>query len=284
MFPKYHSIKKIALVLPLILFSLAMNAQQKDHTDSARILSHDLENITDTLEEPPPEEAKVDKGYQDSPVLKKSVYFLSKQLPASGEGPDSLQIRKLPDSVVTKLQSDDDFWYVNYLFEKEKKKNENVPFTETTLFQTILWLVIIGGFATFVIIYLANSNAGLFRKAGKTTITGEEEEIETDNIFEINYEREITKAVSNGNYRLAVRLMFLRALKDLSDKKIILYKQDRTNFDYLLQLHSTRYYNDFFRLTRNYEYSWYGQFAIEPEKFTIIKDDFENFDRNLTYR
>ena len=75
--------------------------------------------------------------------------------------------------------------------------------------------------------------------------------------------------------------MFLRILKNLSDKKIIQYKQDRTNFDYLLQLHSTKYYADFFRLTRNYEYSWYGQFDIEPEKFSIIKNDFENFDRNL---
>ena len=257
----------------MILFFGTLHAQEKDQTDSLG-------------EELPTEEIKVDEGYSDSPVIKKSIYFLNKSLPANREGPDSLQLRKLPDSVVKKLQADDDFWYVNYIFNKEKKKEEkeNVPLSESTLFQTILWLVIIGGFATFVIIYLANSNVGLFRKAGKTAITGEEAELETDNIFEINYQREIDKAISNGNYRLAVRLMFLRVLKNLSDKKVIQYKQDRTNFDYLAQLHPTKYYNDFFRLTRNYEYSWYGQFAIEPEKFTIIKNDFENFDRNLNYR
>jgi hypothetical protein len=135
-----------------------------------------------------------------------------------------------------------------------------------------------------VIIYLANSNVGLFRKGGKSIAASEADEVETDNIFEINYQREIDKAIANGNYRFAVRLMFLRALKNLSDKKVIQYKHDRTNFDYLMQLHSTKYYSDFFRLTRNYEYSWYGQFSIEPEKFSIIKSDFENFDRNMSHR
>ena len=119
----------------------------------------------------------------------------------------------------------------------------------------------------------------------RTTIAASEEAIaETDNIFEINYQREIDKAVSNGNYRFAVRLMFLRLLKNLSDKKVIHYKQDSTNFDYLLQLHPTKYYHDFFRLTRNYEYSWYGQFDIDPEKFSLIRKDFENFDHNLNIR
>jgi hypothetical protein len=197
-----------------------------------------------------------------------------------------LQLRKLPDSVLKKFQSDDAFWYVNYPFKNEKKEieKENIPFTEQPAFQTILWLVIIGGFAAVVIMYLANSNVGLFRKPNKPIGDSEEGNIETDNIFEINYQREIDKAVSNGNYRLAVRLLFLRSLKNLSDKKVIQYKQDHTNFDYLLQLHSTKYYEDFFRLTRNYEYSWYGQFDIAPEKFIIIKNDFDNFDRNLNNR
>jgi hypothetical protein len=270
MLTKYHLIKRIVLIFSMAFFSLVMNAQN-----------------TDTLEEAPKEEVTVDEGYKDdSPAVSKTIYFSDKRLQANGGGPDSMQSRMLPDSVVKKLNADDDFWYVNYPFKKEERKEEkeDTPFTETTLFQTILWLVIIGGFAAFIIMYLSNSNVGLFRKTNKAIPAGEEGYSETDNIFEINYQREIDKAVSAGNYRLAVRLMFLQVLKNLSDKKVIQYKQDRTNFDYLLQVHSTKYYSDFFRLTRNYEYSWYGQFDIEQEKFTIIKNDFENFDRNLNNR
>ena len=285
---KYQSIKRIVLILSSFFVVLAANAQENNPADSIRILSHDLDQMTDTADEAPPDEVKVEEGYQDSPVIKKSIYFLDKELQVNGGGPDSLQIRNLPDTVIKKLQSADEFWYVNYPFKKiktqEEEKQEETSFADSTFFQTILWFVIIGGFAAFVIIYLANSNVGLFRKAGKKMITDEEENVETDNIFEINYQREIDKAISNSNYRFAVRLMFLRVLKNLADKKVIQYKHDRTNFDYLMQLHSTRYYNDFFRLTRNYEYSWYGQFDIEPAKFFIIKNDFESFDHNLNHR
>ena len=61
----------------------------------------------------------------------------------------------------------------------------------------------------------------------------------------------------------------------------IFEQRDRTNFDYLLQLGSTKYYNDFFRLTRNYEYSWYGQFPVSEEAYKVIKKEYERFDPGM---
>lgn len=114
----------------------------------------------------------------------------------------------------------------------------------------------------------------------KQRVAGEKEEatILEENIFEIDYQKEIEKAIRGLNYRLATRLLFLRLLKNLSQKNIIQYKQDRTNFDYLLQLSKGKYYNDFFRLTRNYEYAWYGKFEVSQEAFGVIKNEFEKFD------
>ena len=247
-----------------------------------------MERVIDTIAEPPPGEITDEEEYEDEPaVITTNIYFLQKGSQANGGGPDSIHSLQFPDSLLKKLQRDDDFWYVNYPFEKKEEDAEidtGTPLTETPLFQTLLWIAIIGGFAAFVIIYLANSNVGLFRKRNNVISSDEEMEAETDNIFEINYQKEIDRAVSKGNYRFAVRLMFLRVLKNLSDKQVIQYKQDRTNFDYLLQLHQTRHYHDFFRLTRNYEYSWYGQFDIDPDKFSLIRKDFENFDNKLNQR
>jgi hypothetical protein len=146
--------------------------------------------------------------------------------------------------------------------------------------EVILWLIIIGGFAAFIMWYLANSNISLFQKKSRA-IAFEDDDTETEDIFAINYQKEIDKALSNGNYRLAIRLMYLRLLKDLSRKNIIRYQQERTNFDYLLQLSSTAYYHDFFRVTRNYEYSWYGQFEVDKDKFDIIRNDFLHFERKV---
>lgn len=273
-------------MFPLVLVSGLVHGRYQYQDTLPRMMQDSLQYLDEEYvdDEPAPDTA-IGSYDTDEPTVKNSIYFLQKSMQSNGGGPDSLQSKKLPDSLLKKLQGDDDFWYVNYVFDKKKREqksmNQDVPLTESPLFQTLLWILIIGGFAAFVIIYLANSNVSLFRKKA-TLITSEEEaHPETDNIFEINYQREIDKAVGNGNYRFAVRLMFLRLLKNLSDKNIIQYKPDRTNFDYLLQLNSTRHYHDFFRLTRNYEYSWYGQFDIDSERFSWIRKDFENFDQKL---
>ena len=197
---------------------------------------------------------------------------------------DSISPRTVPDSLVKELQADDAFWYANAEIRKrqEEKEKGKLPLSRQAWFQTLLWVIIIAGFAGFVTWYLAGNNIALFRKK-KKMVDDEagEEELGTEDLFAINYQREIDKASRQGNYRLATRLLFLRLLKNLSERNIIEYKQGKTNFDYLLQLQPTGYYPDFFRITRNYEYSWYGQFEVSEEKFQIIKKDFDQFENKL---
>jgi len=250
----------------LLFSSLLTQAQTEE--DSVPI-------IGESQQDPPDQEGYKDEGIVD----RKQEHFLKK-----GEGAgDNLVIQqlKVPDSLVKKMQADDDFWYANAVIEKEKKKEDTyTPLGQRTWFQTLIWLIIIGGFAGFLMVYLTGSNVGLFRKANKMIATGEDEMI-TEDIFAINYQKEIDRAAAQGNYRLAVRLMFLRLLKNMSERNIILYKHDKTNLDYLLQLQPTRYYNSFFRITRNYEYSWYGQFEVSEDAYRIIRSDFDHFDREL---
>src|SRR5690606_32971103 len=175
-------------------------------------------------------------------------------------------------------KNDDDFWYADGVFIKRREGNDS-GFRWAPIMKPIIWLVIIVGFVTFLVIFLSNSNTRLFRKTSK--ITDEEINPATSDIFNINYQAEINKAAGAGNYRFAVRLMFLRLLRELSDTGKIQYRQDGTNFDYMMQLHGTALYGDFPRLTRHYEYSWYGQFAIDTEKYGHIANDFENFRQRL---
>ena len=201
---------------------------------------------------------------------------------------DSFKVRerKLSPGFSDSLKKDGDFWYADAELKKkeEKKKKANdkyVPIGERSWFQALLWLIIVGGFAGAIMWYLAESNVGFFRKKDtKTTSDPGTDEIPED-IFAINYQREIDKAAGKGNYRLAVRLMYLRLLKQLSDRNIIQYKQDRTNFDYLMQLSPTKYYDSFFRLTRHYEYAWYGHFDVEEAKYRIIASEFGRFEKEL---
>jgi hypothetical protein len=208
-------------------------------------------------------------------------YFSKRTIFTSAQ--DSLKVRAVPDSIISTMKNDDAFWYANYDFKKKATTESNsllLKLINLAWFRTLVWFLVIAGFTAVVIWYLISSNASIFRRA-PYVITSSAADADSENIFEINFENEINKTIATGQYRLAVRLMFLRMLKSLSEKNIIQYKQDKTNLDYLMQVHPTAYYKDFFRLTRNYEYTWYGKFDLNPEAFTIIKNDFETFDNKM---
>lgn len=267
--------KKLAL---LLLFLPLFATAQYDSTEV--ILSDSL--APEITEEPPPQEEEETTTYVEEAETSQQ-YFLNKW--ETDEDSFIVRQRSIPDSLVRKMQEDDNFWYANAQIKKEEEKKKSssryVPLGQRRWFQALLWIVIIGVFAGFVMWYLAGSNVGLFRKKiAKTASEDQLDEIPED-IFAINYQKEIDKAIANGNYRLAVRLMFLRLLKQMAEKNIIQYKQDRTNLDYLMQLQPTGYYNNFFRITRNYEYSWYGQFAVSEDAYRIIRTDFDLIDKQL---
>ena len=217
-----------------------------------------------------------------STVDTKSGVFLDKE---NSTLDSAIVQRHLPDSIIKKMKQENDFWYANAEIEEKKPKDKRsnyIPLGQQQWYQTLLWLLIIGGFAAAIMWWLAGSNVGLFRRKNKILQATGEDELVTEDIFAINYQKEIDKAEANANYRLAIRLLFLRLLKVMAEKNIIQYKQDRTNLDYLLQLHPTGYYNNFFRITRNYEYSWYGKFEVGEGAYKIIRNDFTQFDRQLT--
>ncbi len=269
--------KNMWIFLFLLCLDISLPAQEKIRADSAV----ELKYLADTIisADVPADSALADdySNEEDDEEKTEQEYFLRKEF--TGGLPDTLSIRSLGDSVKKALQKDDAFWYANEVFKKTKKKENKLNGLAHPFVQSILWMIIIGGFITVLILYLYNSHAGIFRKS--KLLPGGEEDIADSNIFSINYRQEIEKAVSLNNYRLAVRLLFLQLLRNLADRQIIQYRQDGTNQDYLMQLNSTKLYPDFFKLARNYEYCWYGQFDIDKEKYAVIKKEFEIFERGL---
>ena len=258
---------RVMLVCILLCCNLIMQAQHYSDTTAIK---------EEVIQEPPVEE---EYDEEDGEADKSDFLQFAK------EDTFSLQVRKLADSLVKKMKADDDFWYADAEFEKKKEKqpatvSPYIPIGQQTWFKTIVWLVIIGVFAAGIMYYLADSNISLFRRNKKVAVVAVDEEMPGD-IFAINYEKEIDKAASMGNFRMAVRLMFLRLLKNMSERNIIRYQQDKTNLDYLMQLHSTAYYKDFFRITRNYEYSWYGKFEVSQDAYQFIRNDFEQFENRI---
>jgi len=137
--------------------------------------------------------------------------------------------------------------------------------------------VILAGVAGLVVYLLlrADLTGALFgRSASATPLAYQTVE---ENIHEIAFGDRIDEAITQRNYRLAVRLYYLQTLKHLTDRQVIHWQPDKTNRQYAIELASTPYRSDFDALTRQYEYAWYGEFPVSEEQFNRAREQFEAF-------
>lgn len=139
------------------------------------------------------------------------------------------------------------------------------------LFKIIAILVII--FVVYLIVkVIINKEGGwIFSKSAKKINVVENVE---ENIHSIDFKKIVNQAVSDKNYRVAVRYYYLWLLKSLSDKDVIEWDIEKTNRDYYNEISNTDTKKSFQFLSYIYEYSWYGEFELTQEDFQKAEQTF----------
>jgi len=148
---------------------------------------------------------------------------------------------------------------------------------------TVLEYVLIAA-AVGLLIYVISKSLGidpvkLWRGEARKVDVPYSESLE--NIHEINFDDEIEKAITQNNYRLAVRLLYLKCLKQLSDMQLIQWQIDKTNTAYIHELTDPGQQQTFKLITRQFEYVWYGNFGIDKQAFSNIDALFQDFKKQL---
>jgi len=140
----------------------------------------------------------------------------------------------------------------------------------------VLEIIFIIAVAVIILLLLLKTNIrGLFR--GKSAaIAIDFSELE-ENIHHTNFDELIAEAVARGDYRKAVRLHFLKLLKQLSDRGLISWQLNKTNNDYVIELSKGGYSKQFREAARLYEYTWYGDFEVSESRYANIVSTFKNF-------
>lgn len=125
------------------------------------------------------------------------------------------------------------------------------------------------------IIYKLFLSEGVFgKRSAKAGINLQIDEEDTSLVND--YEKLLRKVYDDGNWRFAMRFLFLKTLQKLNEKQIIKYAVDKTNSVYVNELPVARR-NDFASLALYYEYVWYGNVEIEKTVFDAIENKFNNF-------
>lgn len=93
----------------------------------------------------------------------------------------------------------------------------------------------------------------------------------------------IQKALAAKNYRLAIRYSYLYSLQLLSDNELIDWQMQKTNHDYLAEIKNPDLHDYFSNITRIYDYTWYGDFAIDEAKYQKAETVFLQLQKMLKH-
>ena len=140
----------------------------------------------------------------------------------------------------------------------------------------LLLTVFIGYF--IIKLLLGQNTSSLFSRKTATVnpLTIAEEHIEN-----INLDTFISDALAQKNYRLAIRYMYLKALKELSFHNIIAWHFEKTNNDYHNEIKDPLLKDNFKKVSYLYDYVWYGEFDLDEIGFINAQKDFERLTNQL---
>ena len=141
--------------------------------------------------------------------------------------------------------------------------------------------VILIALAIAAVVFIAIKLIGLdFRLlSGKSKSLEVPFEESLQNIHEIDFDEQISTALLVQNYRLAVRLLYLKTLKNLSDRQLINWLPEKTNQAYVLEIADDHRRDEFSKLTNQFEYIWYGEFFIDKSTFESVNQSFHDFNQ-----
>lgn len=120
----------------------------------------------------------------------------------------------------------------------------------------------------------------VFAKKWKEELS--ETDILTGNDENIGFNKLIQDALSVGDYRLAIRYMYLRNLKSLSDRNYIAWAENKTNYSYQSEIQDKDIRDRFLATTILFDYVWYGEFPIQEAEFAIAEKKMNAFNKMIT--
>ena len=171
----------------------------------------------------------------------------------------------------------------------ERRRNSpQVSFGDGTAATILKFLIILAGIVILALILKSLLGLGTIPKnkkieSGENDIKAQIEQIE-DNLYERDLGYYIQQALDNQNFNLAVRLYFLAILKELSLKKRIKWKKDKTNQAYLLEMSQEQDFDTFRNITQIFERIWYGNLRLTQNDFVQIESQFKQYLQSISFQ
>lgn len=95
-------------------------------------------------------------------------------------------------------------------------------------------------------------------------------EVTADTIYGVDFDTDIRQAISQGNYKEAVRLVYLQTLRNLSDRELIFWELYKTPTEYIYELKEEDLRIPFRQLTNRFLEVRYGNFQATQRTYDQV--------------
>jgi len=212
--------------------------------------------------------------YEDSPKY---------SLPVLDTGVLSLYpVRKVDQRTVNAYLKNPDYAYANDPeYWRVESTNSNRGFSKLFGSRSFQWLIfiLISGVLLYGIVQLARENNFKWLVRKKDFDHTEIRELKEEKAIDFN--KAVRTCQEEGNYRLAVRYMYLKLIRDLKENGSVTIRDSSTNAEIALALREHPNANEFRYLATAYEYIFYGDFVPQEPFFIRLKEKFDDFQLNL---
>jgi len=175
-------------------------------------------------------------------------------------------------------------WLAELIFGNSNSKNTRIAR------DIIIWTIIIIAFAVIIRLLFKTQLISLVRPKTKATAFNFTDI--TEDLNTIDFEKKISEALLQSDYRLAIRWRYLKILFMLDKKNLITFAPFKTNLDYyhelsksnskINELKENNFHTSFTKLSRIYEYAWYGQFILKETDYGNNASDFITFEKQIS--
>ncbi|HSZ25521.1 MAG TPA: DUF4129 domain-containing protein [Cytophagaceae bacterium] len=141
----------------------------------------------------------------------------------------------------------------------------------------LFYMICLLALAAVIIIAMWMTTTGIFARKNIQEKSNLDFSEFTEDIHSIDFDKMIEETIKFNKFGRAVRLYYLKSLKQLSDKNHIQWEIDKTNRDYLHELQNPSIKNGFENITYLYEHVWYGNTEIDKAKFSKMEETFHKF-------
>lgn len=270
--------KAIIPFLVLVLFAFGSTAQDNNYVYKDSTLLYEDSVATKSITAPPQED---DEEANDEDEIVVDTSLTSNQLTLEYDSVRALKNAKsfaYAKNLDSLLKA-----YQQSMLKEEKDTARDMSWLEILLLSRatfyFFWILAISfiGFILYKLFFTRGFFQQNYARAKVNVIPGETEKLSAT----ADYGKLAAQAAAEGNYRVAVRFLYLQSLQKLTGKGLVQFAVDKTNYQYVSELSGKPYKKAFAALTLNYEYVWYGEFQLDGTLFNTIHNQFKQFNSEV---